>query len=470
MKSFVYIVMVVVLSGCLPSAIVQNDPRPDELTFPPLEFSFPTVMVDQLTDGAHLYVKEDHEIPLVNLTLTVEGGSIYDPLEKTGLSALFAHVLTTGGSRSISAEQVEAELEQMAASLSVDSNLYGYTIGLSVHRDDLQRSLEILTSLLREPAFKDQRFMLARQQMIEGIKRQNDDPGSIAQRVLGNTLAPNHPLGISATEETVAAITREDLIYVHQQYFHPANFWFAVSGDVKQENVKSQIEALLGDWPSGESLVHGFPTLPDAPQGQILSVAKDLPQTTILMGQEGISKDNPDLYALQVANYILGGGGFNSRMMREVRSNRGLAYSVYSYFRVGRYLPGYFFAGSETKSASTVEVVSLMLKLIKQMQTEPVSQGELDLAKQSLINSFVFAFDNTHAVVERKVRLDYFDYPEDYMERYQEHISAVTVADVLRVSQHYLKPDMLQIVLVGDASIYDDGLNALGLPVKKMTP
>lgn len=467
MKSVLYLFFVLILSGCLPTS-AGLPKRPDQLRYPPLQFDFPEVAVDRLANGARIYLKEDHELPLVNLSLMVEGGSIYDPLDKTGLSELFGQALATGGSGEMSADAVEAELEGMAAGLSVNSGFYGYTINLSVHRRDLKRSLEILTELLRDPRFDQQRFELARQQMLDGIRRQNDEPSAIANRILDDALAGGHPLGTAPTAETVNAITRNDLVRLHERYFHPANFWFALSGDIDSGNVKREIESLLGDWPAGEALVREFPILPDAPGGKVMLAEKDVPQTTILMGEVGISKDNPDQYALQVANYILGGGGFNSRMMREVRSNRGLAYSVYSYFQVGRYLPGFFIAGSETKSESTNQVVELMIELIRQMRSQPVSAEELELAKQSLINSFVFAFDNTHAVVARKVRLDYFGYPRDYLEAYQQRISAVTVADVLRVSQQYLHPEQLQIVLVGRSNSYADVISGMGLPVQKV--
>jgi zinc protease len=172
--------------------------------------------------------------------------------------------------------------------------------------------------------------------------------------------------------------------------------------------------------------------------------------------------------ALRVANYILGGGGFNSRLMREVRSTRGLAYSVYSYFQVGRHLPGMFIAGSETKSQSTVEVVVLMRQLMRQMMLEPVSEAELELAKKSLINSFVFAFDNNHSIVSRRMRLDYFAYPETYMATYRQKIAAVTVADIQRVANQYLHPDRLQVVLVGDSQQFIKQLEEVDLPVKKI--
>ncbi|MEA3543869.1 MAG: pitrilysin family protein, partial [Thermodesulfobacteriota bacterium] len=288
----------------------------------------------------------------------------------------------------------------------------------------------------------------------------------IAGRLLADAVYPGHPFGIYPTAEEVNRFSRENLLQLHQRYFQPQNFWLAVSGDVHQAELVALLEQQFGDWYATESMLREFPVLPPVPAGKVLLADKDIPQTTVLMGHPGVNKDNPDVSALRVANYILGGGGFNSRMMREVRSNRGLAYSVYSYFQVGRQLPELFIASSETKCGSTVEVVALMLQLIRQLRDEPVSAAELDLAKKSLINSFVFAFSDSHSVVSRKVRLDYYGYPEGYLETYRQQVNAVTVADVQRVARQYLHPEKLQIVLVGDSQLYADEIRTLGFPVE----
>ena len=467
MRYFCYLLVVVLLAGCGQN-FLSKQVRPDDLTFPPLEFIFPEVAQLQLANGMKIYLEEDHELPLVELTLLVEGGSIYDPLEKTGLSQFFAKTLSTGGTENLSPVELEAELEAMAAILTVSSSAYGYEIDLSLNQKDLSRGIEILADLLRRPRFDVERMELVRSQMLESIYRKNDDPGSIAGRLLGEAVYPGHPFGSYPTAEVVSEFSRTDLLKLHQRYFQPQYFWLATSGDVKQAELVALLEQQFGDWYSTESLIHELPLLPPAPSGRVLLAAKEIPQTTVLMGHPGINKDNPDAFALQVANYILGGGGFNSRMMREVRSNRGLAYSVYSYFQVGRHLPELFISGSETKCGSTVEVVSILQQLIQQMRDEPVSTAELDLAKKSLINSFVFAFSNSHSVVSRKVRLDYYGYPEDYLENYRQQVAAVTVEDVQRVARQYLHPDKLQIVLVGDSRQYAEEVKSLGLPVENV--
>lgn len=465
MKKILFILLVLLLSGCSQQLHTQNV-RPDQLSFPPLEFKFPEVMKQQLDNGLKCYLKEDHELPLVELTVMIEGGSIYDPLHKTGLSSFFANTLSTGGTQQSSPSELEAELEAMAANLSVSSSLYGYEIDLSLNREDLERGLEIMTEILRYPRFDKDRMELVRSQLLEEIKRKNDDPGAIAGRLLEHAIYRDHPLGVYPTLASVASITRQDLEQLHNRFFQPQNVWFAVSGDVTQTKLNALMNQYLGDWVKGTALNAQIPVPPPAPEGKIILADKPVPQTTILIGHTGIDKNNPDLFALKVANFILGGGGFNSRMMREIRSDRGLAYSVYSYFDIGRRLPGLFIAGSETKSSSTSEVVRLLRQLIEQIREEPVSEAELELAKESLINSFIFAFENSHSIVSRKVRLDYYGYPDSYLENYRQKLAAVTVADVQRVSRQYLHPDKLQIVLVGDTAKYENEVRNLELPVE----
>ncbi len=452
------------LSACVPFFSAQQ-PRPDSLTFAPLEFNFPQVAKKSLHNGMRLYLKEDHELPLVEITLLVEGGDIYDPLEKTGLSQFFSKALSTGGTESLTPEQLEAELEAMAAILTVTSSAYGFEIDLSLNQKDLHRGVAILGDLLRRPRFDEKRLELIRGQMLEGIKRKNDDPGSIARRLLAGAVYSDHPFGAYPTADVISNISRDDLIDLYQRYFHPQNVWLAISGDVEAEELIPLFNNEFKTWSTRNSMIRQLPLLPDAPDGKVLLAQKEIPQTTILMGHPGINKDNPDAPALKVANYILGGGGFNSRMMREIRSNRGLAYSVYSYFQIGRQLKKMFIASSETKSDSTVEVVSLMLKLIEDMRDKPVSTEELELAKKSLVNSFVFAFSDSHSIVSRKVRLDYYGYAEGYLENYQRDIDSVTIADVQRVARKYLQPEQMQIVLVGNNQLYLDKIKNLGLPV-----
>lgn len=459
--------LLVILVACSTQNSPQR-PRPDAMIFPELQFEFPQVERATLDNGIEIYLKVDHDLPLVEVTTMLGGGSIFDPSDKTGLSALFVDTLQSGGAGDRSPQQLEETLENMAADLSVGSSSYAYTVEMSMRRQDLLKGFDILADVLRRPQFDQQRLEIARQKLVEGVRRRNDHPGSIAGRTLASSIYRDHPFGRVARQSTLNSIDRDNLIYQHQTYFQPNNLSLAVSGDIDLDELITLVNQTLGDWQTAELPDMEPPALPEMPENGKITVAdKDIPQTTIMIGQPGIDKNNPDMMTLKVANYILGGGGFNSRMMREIRSNRGLAYSVYSYFQIGRQLPELFIAKCETKCDSTLEVVSLMRSQMQELIDIPVSEEELQTAKESLINSFVFAFTNSHSIVTRQLRLDFYDYPSDYMQSYRQKIAAVTVADVQRVSDKYLHPDKLQIVLVGRRQDFEqDPAAALGMPVE----
>jgi len=443
--------------------------HPDRLVFEPLEFQVPQVQRRELSNGMILYLKEDHELPLVRITALVGGGSIDEPAEKAGMDGLFASTLRTGGAGDLSPDAFEEALEKLAANMSVSTDTYATTLGLSLLSEDLDRGLSLFSDLLRRPTFDTQRLEVARKQAIEGVRRQNDLPSSIARRIFKRAIYGEHPLGRTPTEETLSNVERDDLLAFHRRYFHPNNLRLALSGDFETELLVESLEKIFGGWTRGVFDPQQIPQVSQLPEPQLLLAHKDLPQTTILMGEIGIEKSNPDLYAVKVMNYILGGGGFNSRLMREVRSNRGLAYSVYSYYQVGRRLPGPFVAGAETKNASAQEVVGLMRDLMEGMRREPVSPDDLRTAKESLINSFVFAFDDSHAVVSQRMTLDFYGYPVDYLEKYREKMGAVTREDVLRVAREYLDSERQVILLVGAPEGVDPGGELFGRVVRDVS-
>jgi zinc protease len=427
--------------------------RPDQLTFPPLELVFPVISQQHTTNGMTIYLKENDELPLVDLTLMVPGGSIYDPLDKTGLSEWFAQSLETGGTASLTPAQLEEELDRMAAQLSITSSSYNFQIDLSVHQRDLTRAMGLLADLLRRPRFDRERVELARQQLIEGVHRQNDRPAAIASRYLARAINPGHPFGTEPTLQTLDNLTASDLVAVHQRFFQPQQIWWGISGAIDKDEILDLLAVYTGDWKNGPTCDLSWPGLPESSTPRITIIDRPLSQTTLLMGHRGISKDNPDLHAVRLANYLLGGGGFNSRLMREIRSNRGLAYSIYSLYQPGRYLPELFVVSGETRNDGAVEVVRLVREMMKDLIISGVTYDELESAKNSLINSFIFAFEDTHAVVTQKMRLDFYAYPVEYLETYQHRIRALTAEDVQRVAREYFRPDQLHIVLVGDSGI-----------------
>ena len=464
MKRFMLPLMlsVLVVSGCLPTA-----PRPDQLAFPPLEFKLPEVERFATENGIQVYLQEDFELPLVELTAVLTGGSLNDPANKVGLAAVFASTLRSGGAGPWTPAEIDERLEQMAATLSVSADNGTVTIDMSLREEDLEAGMALLADVLRQPKFDQSRFELVRSQVREGIRRRDDEPSSVASRSLRAAVYGAHPLGREATLESVDAITRADLLTHFRRFFHPNNVRIAVSGAVARPKFESVLNSELGDWLKQDFQAQVIPPLLPENRSALKVIDKDIPQTTVLMGHVGLKRSDPDFYAVRVMNYILGGGVFNSRLMREVRSNRGLAYSVYSYYMGGRYLPGMFISGCETRNDAVIETVQLIQTLIAEMRDQPVLASELDLAKESIINSFVFAFEDKHDVVVRRLHLDLFGYPEDYMQTFRERIAAVTIEDVQRAARLYLRPADLQIVLVGDSREFGAPPSILGVPLQQ---
>ncbi len=469
MKSFVrylFPLLFLLLSSC---AALQEPLRPDQLSYAPLDFEVPVIEQIELPNGIRLYLHEDHELPLVEISAMVGTGTLVDPADKTGMADLFAALLRTGGAGQLTPEAFDRRLEQMAADFVVSADSYTTTMELSLRQANLAEGLSMLAEALRHPGFDPYRFELARRQAVELVRRQDDQPGAVASRALMRALYGEHPLGRTPTVESLQAVTREDLVQLHRRSVHPDNLWLGITGDFDSGKLRQTLAEIFGDWQTRGGDVQVIPPLVDGAPAAVWVAEKDIPQTSILFGEVGVDKDNPDLQPIRVMNFILGGGGFNSRLMREVRSNRGLAYSVYSYFQVGRWLPGPFIAGCETKSESTAAVVRLMREIMEDMRRTPVSDEELQLAKESLINSFVFAFTDSHQVVAQQMRLDYYNYPEGYLQTYRDKIAEVTVDDVLRVAQTYLHPDRQSLVLVGKTGSFDSPPEAFGLPVRTIT-
>jgi len=451
-----------VFAGCL-----QTPKRPDALAFPPLDFKVPQVERFETANGTQVYLQQDFELPLIELTAVISGGTLSDPVDKVGLVSVFASTLRAGGAGHYAPRELDEKLALMAANLEVSADQGTVGISMSLRQEDLEQGMEILADLLRRPRFDEQRFELVRSQAREGIRRRDDEPSSVARRKLSAAVYGDHPLGRESTLESIDNLSRADLLSFYRRFFHPNNLRLAVSGAVTRAEFSSTLERNLGDWLKQDVHAQDVPQLqPEAP-ARLYLVEKKIPQTTILMGHLGLERSDPDFFPVRVMNYILGGGGFNSRLMREVRSNRGLAYSVYSYYSGGEILPGMFISGCETRNDAVLETVKLIKSLMVQIREQPVSVEELALAKESIINSFVFAFEDNHDVVERTLRLDLFGYPPDYLETFRERIAAVTVEDVQKAAQTYLHPEKLQLVLVGDSNEFGAPPELLGLPVAK---
>lgn len=446
------------LAGCASSA-KSVDPR--NLSFPQLKFAIPKSERVTLENGIVVYMLEDHELPLVSLTAYLKTGTIYEPSDLTGLAGITGALIRSGGTTALTPDALDAELEFMSSAIESGIGEENGSVSLTTLARNLDRTLTLFSEVLRTPGFDQGRLELTRKNTVEAIRRQNDDPKGIAGREFRKALYANHPLGRVATVESINRISSADISAFYRASVNPAGIILAVSGDFDSKALAAKLDSLLGKWrpPVADLPVVAAPDT--TPVKRVLLAHKQVGQSVIKMGHLGLEKSNPDQYAVRVMDYILG-GGFTSRLTQEIRSNQGLAYHAGSRFDIGRRFPGTFIAETETKSASTAKAISLMKSIITGMTTAPVTPEELQQARESIINSFIFGFTRADSIVTQQARLEFFGYPPGYLENFRDNIARVTADDILRVAGKYLHPEELTFMVVGDETKFDQPLSLFG--------
>ena len=448
---------------CFSSVHAAEPVNPRTMAFPPLTYTIPRADRVLLKNGTPVYLLQDHELPIVTISALIHTGSVYDPTDKSGLASLTGSQLRGGGSLTLAPAAVDSELEFMASSVesSFGSDLGSVT--LSSLTKNLDRTLQIFNDLLFYPAFDDKRLEVARRQALEAIRRQNDDPKELGDRELQKAIYAGHPLGAIPTVASVSSVKRSDLQTFHQRYVRPDNMILTVAGDFDRPNMLAALNRLIG-----QIKPEGRLQLPEVPQVKlqfapaVLYAQKQVNQSVIRLGHLGISKDDPDLYAIRVLDFILG-GSFTSRLMMEIRTNQGLAYNVGSHFDVGRRFIGSFTAETETKAEATARAIGLMTSIINSVRIAPVTDQELKLAKDSIINSFLFGFTTPASIVNQQARLEFYGYQTDYLDRYRDRIAGVTSADIQQAARKHLHPDAFKLVVVGDQKAFDKPLSTFGI-------
>ncbi len=430
------------------------DPR--TLEFEPLEFELPEVERVVLGNGLVVYLMEDHTLPLVKVYSHTDTGEIYEPADKAGLAALTGDVMRTGGTTTMTPDEVNETLEFVAAQVEVDISRERGVATLDVLTKDLDTGLGIFADVVRRPRFDEAKIALRKSELAEEFLRENDDPQEMLFREFRELLYGDHPYArrVIGYPETVARITRDDLVAFHARFFHPNNTIMGVSGDFERDEMLAKLEAAFGDWPKAELDIPEPPPIPTDFARSLSFVDKDLPQSNIILGHLGIDRLDPDYYAAYVLNDILGGGGFGSRLMEQVRTKAGLAYSVGSYFLAPRYT-GIFFAYCFTRTEMTEQAIVMILDELERVTREEVSDEEFARAKRAIENQFVFRFRSAQWIVEQKVEIEAMGLPGDYLERYLDIIRGVTKADLVRVAKRLIHPDRATILVVGKPEAID---------------
>lgn len=403
-----------------------------------------------LPNGITLLYAEKTGLPIVTVVVAVKAGSVVEPAEKAGLANLTADLLNEG-TKKRSSKEISDAIEFVGGSLGTSGGADYITVSLSVLKKDIGLGFDLLSDIILNPAFSDDELRRRKTSIKNSIIQQKEEPGTIASKAFAEAVFGKHPYGrpVEGTEESLDRITRADVVSFHQEYYVPDSTIMTVVGDISKGELQSLLEKYFMNWQAKEVKEVSLPLPDSAEKPKVIKIQKSLTQANIILGHLGIRRDNPDYYAVSVMNYILGGGGFASRLMDNIRDNKGLAYDVHSSFPASKY-GGSFQTELQTKNESANIAIKEILQEIERIRTEPVSDKELADAKSYLTGSFPLRIDSNRKIAGFLTAVEYYGLGLDYIDNYKKFIEAVTKDDILRVAKKYLHPDNYVLVVVGD--------------------
>ncbi len=405
-----------------------------------------------LPNGLVWQFSEQRSVPIVVVNLLVKAGSLRDPAGHAGLANLTALLLTQGTKRR-SAAQMAAEIDALGARLSSHGDEDFAMVSLTVLRKDVGEGFDLLADAVLNPTFPAEELRRKVSQLKASFETDEDEPMVIARRAFDLRLFGTHPYAFppKGTPQSMTAVSRQKVVDFHRTFYRPNNAILTVVGDISRDEARDWVMKAFGRWEKRAIPELKLPALPTLSQAETRVIDKKITQANIIWGHVGIARNNPDFYAFQVMNYILGGGGFASRLMDNIRETRGLAYSVGSSFEAGLE-PGPFIISLETKNASAGEAVAQILQELERLRSQPVSPTELAEAKSYLIGSFPRKMDATGKRASLMAYVEFYGLGLDYPWRYPSFIQNLTAADIQQAAKNYLHPDRSLLVVVGNQS------------------
>ncbi|MCB2229193.1 insulinase family protein [bacterium] len=437
----------------------------DKLNYPKLNpIQIPDVEKVTLPNGMRLYILEDHMLPVFNASVRINVGGYLEPADMIGLAEMTGEVLRTGGTEKWTGDEIDEMLEGVGGSVETSIDRLSGNARVNVLSEYTDLGLEVLAEILRNPTFDADKIDLAKVNQRSGISRRNDDPQQLAIREFLKVIyGPESVYARHAEYKTINAVTREDMVAFHDQWFHPENIQIAVWGDFKSDEIIEKIKQYFGDWEKGNVTVPEPPQVDyDYDQHVYYAEKADVNQSNVLVGHLGGLVTDPD-YADRIVMNSIFGGSFGSRMFNNVRSKEGLAYATFGSYTANISYPGVFIGFASTKSETTGKAVKEIVKQVEGMQNNPPTEDEMRMGKDGYLNSFVFNFDNRAEVVNRMMNYDFYDFPEDFLAQEKEKVEKVTPEAVVAAAKRNLHPDKLRVLVVGNKADFEMPLDSLNM-------
>ena len=427
-----------------------------------IDFKPPKGSRYELANGLVVYLLKDNTLPVIHITAAVRTGKIYDTRDKIGLGDLTAGLLKDGGTLKYKSDDIDKKLEFLGASVESSIANEEARVDMFTLKKDLDEVLDIYASVLIEPAFESDKADLKKAEALEMIRRRNDDPAREAQREAVRAFyGADHPYGWRSEIATVSPLSVADLKEYHSNYYKPNNIIIAAAGDFDSEEAfLNKLKEKFGGWAKAEVKFPVIPPVKINEGRQVYIIEKDISQAFIVMLQKGVKRHDPVEFPLSITNEILG-GGLSSRLAAEIRSRKGLAYSVYSYFSKK---PDYGFinASCGTKPETYSQALSEMIRQFELIKTETAPADEVKRAKDSIINSFVFRFATPFDLISERALYEYYRYKPDYLDTYVDNMAKVDPKAVLETSRSLFKPENAMIFVIGNSKKFDKPLSTFG--------
>jgi len=441
---------VIVLS--LTTPLLGQVDTAEQLTYPPLpdiQIPQPTRVV--LDNGMVVFLMEDHELPTVHVSARIRTGSRLEPADKVGLASLTGTVIRSGGTTTRTGDQLDDYLESKAASIETGIGVTAGSASMTCLSEDFSEVFPVFGDVLRNPRFDQGKLAIAKNMVMAGIARQNDNPGGILSREFAKLVyGKNSPYARVETYATVNNISRQDLIDWHAKYFVPNRIILGLVGDFQTEKALDLVKRTFGTWPRGETFDDPVVAYQTSTTKKVYYVEKaDMTQAKIIIGHLGLTRKHPDYHPVVIINQIVA-GSFGARLFSNIRSKKGLAYDVGGGIGFGWDYPATANFSMSTKTDTTQAGIDALLEEARKiMDTEPPTEEEIHKAKASLLNSFVFSVDSPGKILEKFLTYEYFGYPSDWLIRFRKGIEQATAVQVRKAARAHIKPDQFVFLIIG---------------------